>query len=458
MLKQRRGYNAVVQPWGNSPFPNNLQPTQGATPLTWNAFGAQLQAHGVNMLRVKFTGRTPIDGGTLPDEFISMCLKYGIGIHAIPFENTEWGSDAGWHQHAWNARNGGPLEDRRNVLRDRGAIDAAKRRVDAVAKVPGICSWEVVAEFPYLFTQEFFNTDWAGLQRVVMEEGVPWTTEIVSHIHSVHSAPVGGGHVDRIGMAAEFKNEVHRVPGMDFAMVNWYGDQDVSAKMPELRKAQAYTKLPCYVEQYAPWNLGSGAGYERDGNPFPRSKAHEWAAVCGEYGVTGPMRWPEIRPKDDVSQWWGVAHPNMAEIAGVTAAFSAAVDLDDWTERGQAWDTRITGDNLSFIASWGNGRHVTAYCDWSTGGTQVVEVAGLTGQFSSVKTFDFLTGEQTGEQVVETINGTALFTVPTVGTRGVFYLAPFGAVPPPVYELHVSATLKMDGQNVRSFAGMLQEV
>jgi hypothetical protein len=476
MLQQRRGYNDIYATWG-CPFPNSLQPTLGAQALTWDKFGAQLEAAGVNLLRVKFTGRNePLNlsgirsfelragiyndwGGEL-QAFVDMCLAHGIGIHAIPFENEEWRKDDAWYQHAWNPRNGGGLADRANVLTDPWARDAAKRRIDAIAQMvgPAICSWEVCAELTYLFQQDFFGVDWAGLQRVVIDKGVPWVAEMVDHIHSVHSAPVGSGNVQSIGKKAEFKNEVHRVSGLDFALINAYGNQDVAAKFPEFRAAQAYTGLPVYVEQYAPWAIG-GAGYVVDADPFPRSKAHEWAYACGEYGVVGPMRWPEaggaLAP---AREWWGIAHPNMAAISGVTRHLAALVDLDDWTGRGQAWDGFITSPALTFVASWGDGRHCTAYCDWESGGSQRVQVDSLLGETCEVTTFDYLTGQPSPTFVVPIVDGSTSFDVPTTDTRAAFYVAAVDVVPSEVYTLRVAATLEADDMPVRTFEGVLQEV
>jgi hypothetical protein len=56
MIEKARGYNAIYLPWAPFGFPNNLQPTRGAAPLTFDELGAQLAANGANTLRVKFCG------------------------------------------------------------------------------------------------------------------------------------------------------------------------------------------------------------------------------------------------------------------------------------------------------------------------------------------------------------------------------------------------------------------
>lgn len=482
MLEKRRGYNAIYLPWG-MPFPNNTQPAQGAIALTYDQLCAQLAAHGANTLRVKFVGWNepmsvvgaqsfePVLGqyndwdGRL-QELIAACLAHGIGIHAICFDRVEWMRSDAWYKHAWNPRNGGFLSEPNRVLVDAQAIDYARLRIDAIAEKVGsvICSWEVCAEMTYLFSTDFFSTNWTGLQRVVVEQGVPWVEAMAQHIHSVHDAPVGGGNVTDIGSPAEFKNELHRVPSLDFALMNMYGDQDVSVKFADLRAAQIYTGKPVYVEQYAPWAIGSYSNgtYVRDDDPFPRSKAHEWACACGEYGVTNPWRWPEAGTDvGPASTWWGIAHENHAEIAGVTRYLAETVDLERWSGRGCAFDLEIQSDGLSFVSSWGDGRHVTAYCDWFAGGPKRIVVSGLSGETCKVTGFDYLTGDPSViQENVPILSGRISFELPTSDTRAAFYVEPPESPPPqiPHRSIRVRGVLEVEGEPGGTFEGVLEEV
>ena len=309
-MRKHRGINAIHLPWGMS-FPNNLQPTAGADPLTFDEFCAQLAEAGANTVRVKFCGwNDPLSqdapsfeprlreyndwDGRLP-ELVDACLAHGIKLHAIPFDNQEWLRDDVWAGHAWNTRNNGVITDPRDALQHPEAIAAARDRIDALIERAGIVigAWEICAEMRWMLNPGFWETTWEDMPRVVREIAAPWVEQMAQHIQANHSAPVGNGHVRDLGGRIEFVNEVHRVPSLDFALINWYGE-NVASKLRELRAAQAYTGKPIYVEQYAPWTLGKDAPYTREPDNLSWSKANEWAAACGERGLVGPLRWPEI--------------------------------------------------------------------------------------------------------------------------------------------------------------------
>jgi hypothetical protein len=180
--------------------------------------------------------------------------------------------------------------------------------------------------------------------------------------------------------------------------------------------------------------------------------------------MVNPWRWPECGT-DCERPWWGACHENHAKIAGVTAQMAEVVDLDKWVI-GQPWDNRITSSGLSFVASWGDGEHLTAYCDWERGNTHSVTVGGLLGDKCNLAVFDYLTGD--ASRTVSNLpitDGKAVFDVPCVETRCAFYLKAVddGEPPPPppvepVYTLRVTAVLEEDGEPIRTLSGVLSEV
>ena len=185
-----------------------------------------------------------------------------------------------------------------------------------------------------------------------------------------------------------------------------------------------------YVEQYAPWTLVADAPYEREPSDWSWSKAHEWAAACGEHGVVGAMRWPEIRPFDEYSEWLGTAHPMMSEVAGVTQHLADAVNLNDWAGPGENWNGRIVSPDVPLRSSWGDGRHVTAFLRWADGGRKTVEIAGLDNLAYSVRSFNCITGEPAEIEATTAVDGAISFTVQTVANMTALYVEPVGVVPP----------------------------
>lgn len=461
MLNNKRGYNAIYLPWTGFGFPNNLQPTAQAQALTFSELGAQLKAAGTNRLRVKLCGwQGPLstgarsfeptwgmfnDWGGRLQEAVAMCREYGIGLHVIPFDNQEW--QDGWALHAWNEINGGFLDDPRRAISDPQAIAAGKSRIDAIVRLAGdvIDAWEICAEMTNLMRASFWQTNWQGLTRITEEIAVPWVREMAQHIKDRHTAPVGNGQI--FGDVNAPRNEVYRVGALDFALINWYdGGADVATKLAWLRECQAYTGKPVYVEQYSPWALGANAPYTREPVDLSWSKAHEWTAACGEYGLVGPMRWPEI--KGDFQDWWGVAHPNMAEIAGVTAGMASVADFDDWDGRGENWDSRVRSDGLQEAATWGDGQHVTAFLSWASDGLKNVAIGGLEPGAYAVDVFDWIGGARIETHTAEVAEGEIeIAGLQTIKRRVALYVAPRGA-PPPAQDTYTITVQDVQGSVV----------
>jgi len=416
------GYSTKFLCWG-MPFPNDLSPMAQQPELTWEQFFDQLDDAGVTRLRFSFSGwNNPLSvSGIQAFEYragqyndwdgrlqtmLDLCRTHGITLQACPFDNSEW--IAGWGAHGWNRANGGWLVNATDVFSDEQAIQAGHNRLDAIVAMAGdvISGWELCEEMTWCCTPDFWGLDNVGQMTEPVQIMVDWVEEMGSYIHAIHPAPVGNGHVfgDLSANWAQTRNRIHTTPSCDVAWINWYG-ADLAPKIRWLRECQAYTDLPCYVEQYAPWALGRTAAYTREPEDLSWSKAHEWAAVCGEYGCVGPIRWPEIRPQGQYNEWWGQAHANMAEIGGVTAQYAAGVDISAWRERGEAWDNRVSSNGLQIVSSWGEGRHVTLFAQWGDSNGRQVQVRGLDEGQYRVSVYNCVSGDRVQTTERDSVGG-----------------------------------------------------
>lgn len=478
MLTKTRGYCAIHLGWTGFPFPNNMQPTRGAPAMTFDQLGQQLKDAGTNVVRVKLDGDNNHLGTNAPsfepklgqynnwggqlDKLVAMCRKYGIGIWAIPFDNTEWVKR--WYAHAWNVANGGFLSDRKKVLSP-VAYDAAKARVDALIDKAGdvISAWEVCAEMTWMMNRGYWDTTWDGLTTVVRQIAVPWVEMITKHIQGKHGAPVGNGNVH--GALSAARNEIHRTPSLDFTLINWYGHYStLPKKMQWLRSVQVWAGKPVYVEQYAPWAIYKDPDYPGEPSSLWWSKIHEWATVCGEYGAVNPLRWPDIQ-KGPVSEWWGITHPNLAHIAGVTQHFAEELDLFKWTRaKARVWDGNISASSPTVVSSYGDGHNVTAFLMWGSTGSKTVTISGLANDTYVLHEYNIVTGLEARAREFTVSNGTLKATVDTVQKSVALLIEPSGDPPPdppdpdPVRTLRVRATLKLDGEDEAIFTGTLNEV
>lgn len=222
-------------------------------------------------------------------------------------------------------------------------------------------------------------------------------------------------------------NELYTVPELDFVLTNWYIPHDLDGQVAWLRQCQDKFQRPVYIEQYAPW---SGRTEPWTGEPPPHlySRLREWASACGEYGTVGAIRWPGLS-EERLNEWidGGYEDPQMMSIAGVTSHFADAVDITNWNGRGESWDDLITGDELSRVVSWGDGRHVCALLTWDSDGAKQIAVDGIEGGQYQARVFDWVTG-QPGD-VVEVSDG-ALVVPSGQQNTAVVYLCPVTEEPP----------------------------
>jgi hypothetical protein len=470
-VKFTSGYNAVYVLWEGFGFPNSLQPAPGAPPLSWDAFFTNLKAAGARRLRVKLPGwNRPIGtralsyepgayggvnpstgqtwkygefndwGGRLQDA-VTAARTHGIGFQVIPFDRQEFMQ--GWPSHAWHTQNGGFLIDPRKAFSDPRAIQAAKARLDAIQLALGdpalgntVDCWEICAEMSFMIKPAFWGVpDWGAMAPIVHNVLVPWVEDMAQHIKAISAAPVGNGNVfapNGFNSVALLRNEVYRTPSLDYALINWYGDEGpMKDKLVFLRACQEYTKLPIYVEQYAPWVPKPDAPYTREPPDYSWSKEMEWAAACGESGVVGPLRWPEIKPTGQSQKWWGVASPEMAEIAGTTHEFAQVVGADEWKGRGLAWDDRIAGATR-YVSSWSDGFRAVAFLRWQADQPHDLTVRDLPDGGYTARTFDWLKGDLVNTVSVASVGGRlSLFNVPARNDHSVLYIAPQDTPPAP---------------------------
>jgi len=308
----------------------------------------------------------------------------------------------------------------------------------------------------------FLGGTWESLEGTISTDVVPWVEDLVQYIQARSAAPVGNGQLfapQGFDAPGAVRNLVYRTPSLDFALTNAYGAGSVAEKVKWLRDCQAYTGKPVYIEQYAPWEIGRDAPYTREPDDLSWSKAHEWAFACGEYGAIGPLRWIEIKPAGDYPTWWGVVHPNLAEIAGVTRALSDALDRDAWRGRGSAWDERIASDYLNLCSSWSDGQRVTAFLGWSADEPHLVEIAGLPDGPYEAHCYDWIAGDEIEVSYVVSVDGSLTFYAPHRSGCAALYVTPPAEPPtPPETTMHLLLQELQDGEVIRQWAVQLEEL
>jgi hypothetical protein len=361
-------------------------------------------------------------------QFIAACKRHGIRLNVIPFHNGEF--DDKWGLHAWNGNNNYVNGARcRAILTDPRAIQAAKDRIDAIlAAFAGyedvIASWEACAEITNIANPKWAGTDgWNDEFHQWIYKMRDWVGTIAQYIQSQHPAPVGASQATRGSLRNKsWKTELFDAPALNWVGINSYGLglQDAYAL---LRMAQVrYPGKQIVAQQYAPWELGSGIQHHEDA-PYRQSKRLEWMFACGNAGMIGPMRWPDM----DTGTY---ASPRMAEIAGITAQMAAAADLNNWGA-GQSWDGRVSSPDLALASAWGDGQHVSAFLGWSSDGQKPVSIQGLVDGDYDVRWFDWLDGDEAQQQTVTVSGGTLALNAAITRERfAALCVTPLGSAPP----------------------------
>jgi len=433
-----RGYNAVELFRAGQEFPNNLAPAALEPEMALDAFFAQLEAAGVNKLRVKLYD--PAEWIAQAAPIVEAARAHGVRFHVVAFGNEEF--TRGWGANVWNVCNGGWLVNANSAFTEQRAIAAAQARIVAICEALGdtVGAWELCAEMGSgLCTPEFlgasgWNDEYTSRVRSIL---VQWVETMAEYVHSVHHAPVGNGQIfapKGLGrFPGDVRNEPFCAPSLDFALINWYGGT-LTDQLVWLRACQEYCKIPVRIEQYAPWipRPEVPAPYDApEPEPYTLSKAREWAALCGELGGYA-LRWPEIRPRGNWRAWYGTASPQMSEIAGVTWEFAQHVGLDGWVGRGWAYDDGIKGDGLQLVSSWGDGRHVTAFATWDSDGDKALTVYGLNDGNYSARVFDWITGQQVANDTAVAAHGALdLVNLPAFDGALALCVSPVVPVPEP---------------------------
>jgi len=459
-LTNLRGYATIFAAWQTAQLkrglfgqPDTLGPLPGDDPLDYDEWCKRLNQAGVNMIRVRLTGKQiywdegrvawsvepppaetfnvwTTDGDdaqiAAPEgdvwqvsnlrQLFDAAERYNVRLMITPFENTEF-RGVGWHAHAWNERNGGYVVDGWQVFTDERCLAAAEARIqfiiDAVGERDIVGLWKTCEEFTWLATDaEFWELPKNSDLTAQINTLAAWNERIAAYIHAHHSAPVASGHLfagskhDLDAKWAQNVCRVHDVPSVDVLTINWYTDGDHAVAREWLRECQThYPDKQVVVGQYAPYSLQRTEPYHEPA-PYGPSKLFEWLAVCGGPGLMGPVRWPGTR-ESRRNNWvaGGYADPAMMEIAGVTSVLADMVDLAEWDGDGVCWDGHVEVD-ADVLASWGDGEHVlmTARCE-----AQSVAVRGMRDGDYELYLFDWLSGVLVEVQVLNVVNGRTSF-------------------------------------------------
>lgn len=507
MLTKLRGYAAQdltnktqMQKRGLFGYPDNLRQIRDdpTTELDYHQWFAALADEGVNLIRVRLSGKQPdwgdgrvaaslepppagtfniwhcaldpsnldqyrvdqVDGSIPPHlwkssnlgQVIDAAEAHGVKLFLSPFEGVEFSAGGCWARHAWKRGNRyingvncqpqdqGFVDHAWQVFASKECRAAAKARLDFILKaVEGrdvVAFWKLCEEMTWLATShEFWGLDtWDNRMHANVDILVDWVNEMARYLKARHPAPVASGQAFA-GTKRSFSNNpngfdnvinrIHKAEAIDIVTINWYLGENVAAARQWLRTCQDYFEgKQVIVGQYAPWPIPRDEPYTNESEPFLKSKRFEWTAVCGSYGVVGPVRWPGIRERTK-NNWLtgGYADPGMMQIAGVTSEFAQYVNLEDWNGTGKCADESISSPGLSLVSSWGDGQHMTMMLTWASGGDKTVTVTGLADQDYTVYLFDWTSGKLINTRDVAASGGKLVIQqVPTQENSIVAYI------------------------------------
>lgn len=227
-------------------------PRRSGTCLTYKEWCAQLQANGVNLLRVRLDGANDPygpkrdafepppwgtyntfhkvldtsnkttyrgDQGTAPtfngnwagsnlERLVNACGSFGVRLWIAFFHSFEFRS--GWAYHPWNSScryvdtqqiadvaDRGFMANATAIFSNATAIQAAKNRLTNIIQSVGstnvVAAWELCAEAPWFATSEFYGFGWgAQMQTNIRTKIVPWFKMLAAHVQDTdpHGRPL----------------------------------------------------------------------------------------------------------------------------------------------------------------------------------------------------------------------------------------------------------------------------
>jgi len=457
LYENKHGINTIFLPYktsryerGGVYYPDSLEETRNSgVELTFAQYCSKLAAAGCNLLRVKWSGQNASDGGgycgieppppgtfniwqtaldpsnlatyrsqqvTYPvgaaawaasnmKEFIEQCENYGIYLHVLIFEASEF-QPYKWYYNAWNSANHyinattcevadrGYISTANEFYTNANCIAAAKARIDFLVDVLGtnkaVVSWELFAEMSWLLAVGFWGESTWGANMVanVRNKVNPWVREIAAYLRAKdpYNRPIAMGLLRPppdpytfSDYAADHYWNVINEPmvqyPVDICCINLY-EQTLAECAHELNKAHQYTDKLVWATQFSPIQMDNSPREEF--SPFLESKQRLWVGVCGERWGLAPIRWPGLTERqDNVWQTGGYADADFYGIPNTVETFCSNVDWLHWKTNNYVFNSYVTTTGTNTHVAYGDGEHVTMMIDWTSGGTKTIGVSNL---------------------------------------------------------------------------------
>jgi mannan endo-1,4-beta-mannosidase len=239
------------------------------------------------------------------DDLIAMCEKRGLRLLLTPFD-TFW-MWLRWDSHPYNARNGGPCEDRGRLLLCRRTRDAIKNRLAFATERWGgsgvVFAWDLWNEI---------HPSYAGNSAECFADFVDDVGGFLrAHEMRVH----GRAHPQTVSvfsphmtLDSRIAETVFRHPALDFANTHFYEEGTIDDPGDTVAPAVAAAKLtrraiaemphlrPFFDSEHGPIHT-----YKDRHRTLPEAfddeyfRHMQWAHfACG--GAGGSMRWPNRKP------------------------------------------------------------------------------------------------------------------------------------------------------------------
>jgi len=474
LYENKRGYCAsgaasktIAFERGGINYPNCLEEVRNdGIELPYSDYCQKLANAGTNILRVKWTGRsesraggsygmepppygtyniwqTALDSSNLTTyrsqqvtypvdsaawaasnvkELTDQCEAYGISLHVVLFESSEF--EAGWTTHPWNSNNQyidgtecevadrGFISNAYEFYTDATAIQAAKDRIDFIVNMLGtnkaVVSWELFAEMTWLLASDFWGEDEWGAEMIshIRDEVTPWVETMAAYLRAAdpYNRPIAMGllRTPSNGIwpvdpdnSLNVKNEPMLVYPVDICCMNDY-EGTFSRAVQDMRAAQAYTDKLLWITQMSPTLTDESPVDEP--SPFLESKKLLWVPVCGERWGLGSLRWPGLREMaPNVWATGGYADSDLYSIPGITKVFSENVGWNaNWDIDNYPFDDYIVATGTSEGLSYGDGENVTMLAEWPSGGSKTIDISNLSNGAYTFTYYDWTDGTIAG--------------------------------------------------------------